>query len=1344
MSSFVTSAKSFILNAPGDSVLTEESLSMKEGIYLKFRAPTSTTDYVTTIGVRSVGQGAFYSYYIRFTYATGVGTAEVFHPYKPAPIDVNIPFHSSSYSLGDIFSMYMDPLQFIVSQNDSEIYTKLISYYYGSYQLYVELLSGGPSVELVDILFNPTGHVGKDGTNFTKLTTIDTDGTNGVVPRNGAQVPIDINGDPIAAIYTTASDSHVLSPTSFRTQWLSKSQYIEGSSFGARSVESLTGGIQGIVFQFTPFTAVGLSDGYTIGLSRQNPPDTSTLDYSFTIGESYTRYIYYDAPTDTYTYENTALESAEGNFNIYAATDPAIGYPSVSGDRGTTYTSTTVFSITIDGKTVNYYKDGVLIAYTPYIPLSPNANDEFTMRCQTHSDGAAGPYDITNVKFYSTGKIGPMGPTFTTLTASSELSKVTDSQTFVLTNYLDQSVYTSESFDPTATGMFLQSTLPIISGEDTLDIRIEDITGTVKVTIGLKGITSAPNWVSGTTYAKGGTVMYNSIGYMSLSAGNVGNTPSTQPTLWSPAATATVFKGVDDPRSSAVPYNASTTDTSNLGLYLDGTNVNVTLGGVAIVAVDYIGTEALRARTIVTKTPNNTQLYTFTGFRFYPTGKRGNVGPSGPSGGPSGPSGSSGPSGPSGPSGVSGLQQNGGVLRVDNIYGNNTTANANSPYYTYPFKTLAAAIAKVSSGDTIHILPGVYDLSAGFTIPAGVAIRGENTQTTTLQLNGVTTNTTLVTMGTSTRLEDLTLLLTSSTDGVNLTGIDFPGTTSASGKLRTCVLTVNNSTVTTGSSSNVYGVVSSGTGTLGPASFSFNSLKGSTINVVSNGGGLKRGILVNGGNVISTRDLNVYVVGPTDSASTGSYVGVETNAFTASIQMRATTIGTVPPSTGHSYTSSDILQTTPSTVADPTYLASPGIQIGPGTDLVTKTAGGKGFSTFVYPTTVYYGLKGNISTGTLGFLWPGTQAVTSSVFPDPSGIIGDTTVIVTNIGAGNNITVASITGFAVGMPIVFSASGGNIVSETVYYIHSFASVSTLKITSSQYGAAFTLTNIGAVTWTATATATISLRINSIDALNRVYPVSTTNLVAEMPITFAESFGNIVGGSRYYIASVVSGYITISTAPGGSTFTTGAYTPSSPIGATAHTTTTRVSATEAGGNAGRITVGSSSGLVAGMPIIFPSSFSNVVGGTLYYIHSIDSATKIFITATRGGAIFTTTAAGGLTVNAYIYAIYAVPAFYRIQQGCILTGISCALALPASAVGGVDSLTVSVYRTPKNADAQTGISVIPYYTKTFTQAGETSLAYYDTSQNFAQGDKLHVFASFTSTTTAHDLSVQLDMF
>jgi len=336
-----------------------------------------------------------------------------------------------------------------------------------------------------------------------------------------------------------------------------------------------------------------------------------------------------------------------------------------------------------------------------------------------------------------------------------------------------------------------------------------------------------------------------------------------------------------------------------------------------------------------------------------------------------------------GPQGETGYSfPRGNTAVVDAVYGNNSTASVGGS----PFLTIAAAIAAVSSGQTIWILPGTYNLSSEITVPNGISIRGLSLQTVILQMN-VTSSTTMITMGENCRIEDLTINLTctGSTNSVVLKGIVFGGTSSQTSKLRTSVLNVRNSTMLKTLTSTVTGIEFSGTGALNSSTFSFNSIKGSTINVYSNGAGNKRGILVSNSNQVSTRDTNVYVAQPIDTDSTGSYVGVETADVgnIGSIQLRSTTVGTVSPTAGHTYTASDILQTNPTTITDPTYLATTGIQIGPGTDLITKSAGGKAFSTFVYPTTIYYGLKGTITSGTNNsYCWPGTQQISAGVFPD--------------------------------------------------------------------------------------------------------------------------------------------------------------------------------------------------------------------------------------------------------------------------------------------------------------------------------------------------------------------------
>lgn len=346
----------------------------------------------------------------------------------------------------------------------------------------------------------------------------------------------------------------------------------------------------------------------------------------------------------------------------------------------------------------------------------------------------------------------------------------------------------------------------------------------------------------------------------------------------------------------------------------------------------------------------------------------------------------------------------GKTLIVDAVNGNDGTAAVNG----LPFLTIEAAISYINTnsltGVTIWVAPGSYSLSAGITIPATCAVRGSSTQTTLITLSASNPGGTvyMVTMGENTRIEDVNLTLTSSNATTNLVGIRTPGATSNSSKFRTGVLTVNNSSLATGTTTNVYGILDDGTGSLGAASFSFNFTRGITINVLSNGSGTKRGVLVSGANDITFRDTNIYVAAPTDSASAGSYVGVETTNALASAQFRTCSI--YAPSTAGSYTGSDILQTTPGT-GNINY----GIQLGPGCDLINKTAGGKPFTTYVTPTTLVYSLHGNAPNGT-SYLWQGVQTNYDNTeifyrFQQKSIVQGMNVNMRTAPGAGKSLTV---------------------------------------------------------------------------------------------------------------------------------------------------------------------------------------------------------------------------------------------------------------------------------------------------------------------------------------------------
>ena len=497
--------------------------------------------------------------------------------------------------------------------------------------------------------------------------------------------------------------------------------------------------------------------------------------------------------------------------------------------------------------------------------------------------------------------------------------------------------------------------------------------------------------------------------------------------------------------------------------------------------------------------------------------------------------------------------QKGNVATVDSINGFDSTATVGGK----SFSTIAAAVSAVTSGQTVWILPGTYTLTRGLVLPNGISLRGMSLQTTIIQMN-VTSSTTLLTMGEQCRVEDLTLNLTctGSTADVVLKGIVFGGTSSQTSKLRTSVVNVNNASMSKTLTNTVTGVEFSGTGALTGSVFSFNSIKGSTINVYSNGAGNKRGLLVSNSNQASTRDVNIYVAQPPDTDSTGSYVGVETNdsGNTGSIQLRTTTSGIVVPTGTQAYTASDILQTTPATITNPTYLASAGIQLGPGTDLVTKSAGNKGFSTYVYPTIIYYGLRGNI--------WPGTQTVSAGQYPD-------TGLPAAFFRAQQPTLISGLSGSLNAAP----GGTGNTVTLSVYYVP----VLTTNLTGAVFTGYISGTTLTVSTGPSSGAIAIGQTVSGSGvAINTyivsgsgstwtVYPTQTVASIGS-PITItngipSSTFTGSISGTTLTVASLTSGAVSIGQYVAGSTVTAGTN-----ITAQLSPTTWTVSATQTVGSA----------------------------------------------------------------------------------------------------------------------------------------------------------------------------------
>jgi len=310
--------------------------------------------------------------------------------------------------------------------------------------------------------------------------------------------------------------------------------------------------------------------------------------------------------------------------------------------------------------------------------------------------------------------------------------------------------------------------------------------------------------------------------------------------------------------------------------------------------------------------------------------------------GPTGPTGPAGSATATGATGATGpIPQIGNTLIVDGVYGNNTTAAADPT--RYPFLTINAALSNVSSGQTVFVRPGTYNEK--ITVPNGIALRGANVQTVTVQQLNTTSNTTLLTMGSNCRVEDMTFTLTSASN-VNLTGIDWPSGTPIASKLRVCVTNVTSS----GTGSNtIVGMLSSGSSATTYSAA--DAVRGSTISVDASSSGPVRGLYVTGSNWFAIRDTNINTRG------TGSnIIGVETTNAGSYASLKYSTVRGGDHITQPS--NHDINRT-----AGTILLGS--------VDLVNNSANGNSFSVTTEGAITHFGTTGNYTNGTTYYLVPG-------------------------------------------------------------------------------------------------------------------------------------------------------------------------------------------------------------------------------------------------------------------------------------------------------------------------------------------------------------------------------------
>lgn len=289
----------------------------------------------------------------------------------------------------------------------------------------------------------------------------------------------------------------------------------------------------------------------------------------------------------------------------------------------------------------------------------------------------------------------------------------------------------------------------------------------------------------------------------------------------------------------------------------------------------------------------------------------------------------------------------GNILRVDPVYGDDTGGARNGR----PYATINAALDEAISGDAVWIFPGTYNES--FTIPAGVSVvgmaqgagaSGSPTGGGVFISRSVTSATDLVTMGENSSLENVTLNL-SSASNIQLRGIVFPGTTSATARARNVSINVANTNVSAGSAT--YGIHSTGNGAPNPT---IATLSNSSINVSTSGTQPSRGVLVAGTSTFNINDCTISV----NNSSTGSAFGVETlTGTTCNID------NSILSGTGGTGITSDISQTGGSIILG-------------NCKLVNADANALSFSTFTTPSMLVWMRTGTVGTGTF-FLYIGTN-----------------------------------------------------------------------------------------------------------------------------------------------------------------------------------------------------------------------------------------------------------------------------------------------------------------------------------------------------------------------------------
>ena len=284
----------------------------------------------------------------------------------------------------------------------------------------------------------------------------------------------------------------------------------------------------------------------------------------------------------------------------------------------------------------------------------------------------------------------------------------------------------------------------------------------------------------------------------------------------------------------------------------------------------------------------------------------------------------------------------GNLLVVDAVNGNDTTATPSGT----PYSTITKAVLDLQAGDSLWVLPGTYNITSSILLPANTSIRGHNVTTSKIQMLNAGTQSTMITMNTNTRVEDLGLTMTAVSGNSNVTMFYFPGQTCQTAKLKGLSCTLDTTNQTPGSG-NVTAIYCDGSNTQIPGTFAWNAAISCSFNVYSQNTNQVNGVLLSNSPILTLRETNINV------SSTTVGCGIQTTGTSVCLARSCAIQGG----------GNDLKQ------------VGGTIQLGSGTDLINRTVGGYPFTTFQTPLEVFYGVIGDLFKNrgvASGWIWPGS------------------------------------------------------------------------------------------------------------------------------------------------------------------------------------------------------------------------------------------------------------------------------------------------------------------------------------------------------------------------------------